>query len=119
MTTKEIIEKKLHFLVKDYGFSFEHSNIQGNHYVFSNSYGYIEFYEWEQFEESEIRVKCYQEFKKIILIDHYPEIVGEYTKNHVGIKWFFKDERNDYWDMISTIIKLEIDNKKNIFGLIV
>lgn len=117
MTTKDIIEDKLMFLVKDYGFIFEYSNIQGEHYVFRNDNGYFEFYEWAQFDESEIHVKYDEVFKKINLIEYYPKIIGEFNQTHRGIKWFFKDTRNDYWDMISKIIKLEINNKKSIFGL--
>ncbi|MBQ7761832.1 MAG: hypothetical protein IJ400_07235 [Clostridia bacterium] len=117
MTTLDIIKNKLKFLIEEYGFTFEFNNDRGNHYVFNNKNGYIEFYEWKQFNESAIFVKYDMISKKINLIEEYPKVVGQFYKIHKGVKWLFKDERNDYWEMIAKIIATEINNKKSIFGL--
>ena len=119
MTTLDIVKNKLGFLIDKYSFSFEFNNIRGNHYIFKNRNGHIEFYEWKQFDESEIFVKYDMISKKINIVEEYPQIVTKFNKTHKGIKWFFVDDRNDYWEMISDIIKKEIDKKQSIFGLIV
>ena len=117
MTTLQIIKEKLKFLIDNYGFTFEFNNIYGNHYVFKNNNGYIEFYEWPQFDESAIFVKYDMISKKIDLIVEYPKVVGKFNRSHQGFIWFFKDQRYDYWEMIALIIKEEIDNTNTVFGV--
>ena len=117
MTTLDIVKSKLGFLADKYNFTFEFNNARGNHYIFKNKNGYIEFYEWQQFGESAIFVKCNMISKKINLIEEYPKIIGEFNGSHKGLKWLFKDERYDYWEMISNIIQAEINTSNNIFGL--
>lgn len=117
MTTLDIIKNKLEFLINEYGFTFEFNNIRGNHYIFKNENGYIEFYEWQQFNESEILVKYDMISKRINLIEEYPKIIGQFNHINKGIKCFFKDDRNDYWEMVSKIIRVEIGANKSIFGL--
>ena len=117
MTTLDIVKDKLSFLIKDYHFSFRFKNTSGNHYIFENMSGYIEFYEWEQFGEFGIYVKYDKIFKEIKLIEHYPKIFGKFKESHKGLKWIFKDTRFDFWEMISEIVRSEIDNKNNVFGL--
>lgn len=117
MTTLDIIKNKLKFLIDDYDFTFEFNNDRGNHYIFKNTNGFIEFYEWGQFDESSIFVIYDMISKKINLIEEYPKMVAQFNQTHKGIKWLFKDDRYDYWEMISKIIKIEINNNKNIFGL--
>lgn len=117
MTTLDIVKSKLNFLIDKYDFIFEYNNEQGFHYIFKNKNGFIEFYEWPQFNESEIFVNYNMISKKINLIVEYPKIVGKFYQEHKGIKWFFKDKRYDYWEMISEIIKVEINNNESIFGL--
>ncbi|MBQ8040797.1 MAG: hypothetical protein IJ274_13200 [Lachnospiraceae bacterium] len=116
MTTLNIVKNNLQFLIDKYGFTFEFNDIRGEHYIFKNKNGYIEFYEWEQFDESAIFVKYDMIAKKINLIEEYPKMIGEFSQRHKGFKWFFKDKRYDYWEMISKIIQIEINNK-SIFGL--
>ena len=116
MTTLNIIKNKFNFLINEYNFTFKFNNESGNHYIFKNKNGYIEFYEWPQFDEFAIFVKYDMISKKINLIEEYPKIIGRFNQEHKGIKWFFKDKREDFWEMISKIIKIEIVNK-NIFGL--
>ena len=116
-TTLDIIKNKLNFLIEEYGFTFEFINDWGCHYIFNNKNGCIEFYEWAQFNESAFFVNYDMISKKINLIEEYPKIVAHFYKTHKGIKWFFKDDREDYWQMISEIIKIEINNNKSIFGL--
>ena len=55
--------------------------------------------------------------KKISLVEEYPKIIGEFKHSHKGFRWFFKDERYDYWEMISKIIQMEINTNNYIFGL--
>ena len=117
MTTLDIIKNKLNFLIDEYDFTFEFNNISGNHYIFKNKNGYIEFYEWEQFNESAIFVKYDMISRKINLIEEYPKIIGEFNNSHKGLRWFFKDQRYDYLEMISKIINNEINTNKSIFGL--
>lgn len=117
MTTLDIIKNKLKFLTDEYDFIFEFNNIRGNHYIFKNKNGFIEFYEWQQFNESSIFVNYDMVSKRINLIEEYPKIVGEFNQHHKGVKWLFKDERYDYWEMISKIINIEINTNNNIFGL--
>lgn len=117
MTTLDIIKNKLSFLIDEYCLNFEFINDSGNHYIFINKNGYLEFYEWQQFNESAIFVKYDMISKKINLFEEYPKIVAQFNQTHKGIKWFFKDSTEDYWQMISEIIKIEIDNYKSIFGL--
>lgn len=120
MTDKEIIEEALKFLVVDYGFTYEyHSQHNGNEefYKFVNEFGYFQYYEWSQFKDSEFSVVCNQEFKIIRLFDEYPQIFSMFNKRHKGVKWFFKDQRKDYWTMIASILRLEIKTKGSLFGL--
>lgn len=117
MTTLDIIKSRLKFLIDEYDFAFEFNNIRGNHYIFKNRNGYIEFYEWQQFDESAIFVNYNMISKKINLITEYPKIMGEFNQSHKGFKHFLKDERYDYWEMISNIIQIEINTNNNIFGL--
>ena len=117
MTTLEIVENNLKFLTTEYGFVFSHSNSQGDHYIFKNRHGYIEFYEWEQFQDSAVFVNYDMTSKKIDLFLEYPKIVGKFNHNHRGIKWLFKDKRQDYWEMVATVIRMEIENHKSVFGL--
>lgn len=116
MTTLDIVKDKLKFLIEEYGFIFEFNEDRGDHYIFKNKNGYIEFYEWQQFNESAIFVNYDMISKEIKLLLEYPKIVGRFNQMHKGLKGFFKDRRKNYWEMISKIIKIEI-SKKNIFGL--
>lgn len=116
MTTLDIIKNKFKFLISNYNFTFEFHNESGNHYIFINKYGSIEFYEWSQFNEFAIFVKYDMISKKINLIEEYPKIISQFNQSHRGIKWFFKDEREDFWEMVSKIIRIEVANN-SIFGL--
>ena len=117
MSTLDIIKCKLKFLIDKYDFDFEFINVSGNHYFFKNRNGYIEFYEWPQFDESAIFVNYNMISKEIKLIEEYPKIMGKFIQSHKGFLGFFKDERYDYWEMISNIIQIEINTNNNIFGL--
>lgn len=88
-----------------------------SHYLFKNAYGELEFYQWEQFNEEAIYVKYDSTFKTINLYEYYPKIYGKFIKEHKGLKSLFKNKTNDYWEMISLILKNEIENTKKIFGL--
>lgn len=119
MTVKETIEKHLAFLVSDYGFTYKFETSNGNdmRFIYENANGYFMYYQWEQFGESEFSVCCNQTFLKVSLIEKYPHIFAQFRKNHRGIKWFFKDSRKDYWEMVSSILRNEIENNGSLFGL--
>ena len=117
MTTEEIIKKNLSFLLDNYEFIFEKKNEGGNYYIFSNKYGSFGYYEWAQFDDSEFFVKYNSIYKRINLIEYYPKIVANFTIEHKGIRWLFADTREDFWKMVSWIVKEEIKNKNTIFGL--
>lgn len=117
MNTIDIVKNKLDFLLKDYGMAFEYNNIRGNHYIFKNPTGYIEFYEWKQFNESAIFIKYGLTSRKIDLLEEYPKIIGKFYQKHKGLKRFFRDDREEYWEIVAEIIKTELFSKKSIFGL--
>lgn len=117
MTTLQIVENNLGFLTTEYGFVFSYNDTDGDHYVFRNKHGKIEFYEREQFQDSAVFVNYDMTSKKIDLLSEYPQIVGKFNHNHRGIKWLFKDKRHDYWEMIATVVRKEIENHNSIFGL--
>lgn len=117
MTTEELINLNLGFLIEEYGFTFEFYNEHGSHYIFKNANGHIEFYEWEQFKDHCIFVKCGTNERETQLYYEYPEIFNRFQETHKGFKWFFKDERPDYWAMVSDIVRNEIKTKNSIFGL--
>ncbi len=119
MTDKDIIEKALSFLVKDYNFSYLFETPNGNdmRFIYNNKYGSFIYYQWTQFKEEEFSIITNHEYKKIQLFLEYPDYFSTYNKTHKGIKWFFKDNRMDYWDMISQILKHEISKNGSLFDL--
>ena len=119
MTTEEIINKHLDFLIKDYNFTYEYRvEYAAEWFVYKNANGYFEYYEGNQFDEqSSYTIMTSNVYKRIFPLTEYPDIYREYKKSHRGIKWWFKDIREEYWAMIAKIIKTEIETKHSIFGL--
>lgn len=115
--TRVIVLEKLGFLVTDSGFEFDYSDESGEHFFFKNELGYIEFYVWEQFNEFEINVKIGNCLKRINMPVLYAKELGDFKYKHRGIKWWFKDERPDFWQMIADIVKKEIETSNSVFGL--
>ena len=127
MNIQKIVREKLFFLEADLGFDFHYSNERGNHYIYTNEFGYIEVYERAQFDEYEIRVQDTTYFnrngihgiyfKRIDLKETYKKEFKQFNKQHRGIKWWFKSPIDDYWQMIADIIKKEIETSNSVFGL--
>ena len=117
MSTLDIVKNKLWFLVADYGFEFCYGDGRGEHFYFSNKNGHIEFYEWDQFKEFEIRVSTGTYWEAIDLSQRYSKFWDEFNQKHKGIKWWFKDKRHDFWEMIVNIIKTDIATENTVFGL--
>lgn len=119
MGDKEIIEKSLSFLITDHNFKYRYETQNGNdmNFIYENKNGYFKYYQWPQFNESEFSVLFDNEFKKINLFEIDPKYFSLFKKQHSGIKWLFKDKRQDYWNMIATILKHEISISNSLFGL--
>ena len=119
MSNREIIENALKFLCNEYNFSYEYYTPNGNadYCKYSNQYGKFTYYEWMEFGEREFSVIYNQQFRKININEEYPKMVSEFHHSHKGIKWFFKDKRKDYWEMIANIIKNEITATGTLFGI--
>ena len=119
MTNRQIIENALLFLIKDYGFcyNYECCNNGAMYFMYYNQYGCFTYYRWEQFQEEEFTAKYSEGYKIIDFSILHPKAFYEFNKSHKGIKWFFKDKRKDYWDMIAEFIKSEIEKTGALFGI--
>ena len=118
-TDKEIIEKTLAFLVTDFNFEFEYRTTNGNEefYSYKNRYGSFNYYQWAHFGEYRFSVMNSNGIQDIRFNELYPNIVAQFNKDHKGLKWLFKDSREDYWNMIASILRLEINKNNSLFGL--
>lgn len=119
---RTITENKLKFLIDDYGMSYTYLWEGGQvSYIFENSYGKLIFWHIHQFGEYGFLIEEKNKPKKYTdILDVYnlqPEIFEAFQKKHKGLKWFFKDDSEDRWDMIASIIRLEINVKGSFFGL--
>ena len=113
-----IIEDKLRFLITDNNMIYNCKRENGKTlYVFHNQYGNFIYWEWPQFSEDGFEVQTLDKKIPVNILEEYPEVYNEYSKSHKGIKWLFKDIQVDYWDMIASIIKLEIQSTGKLFGL--
>lgn len=117
MDTRKIILSKLKFLIDDYGFAFYFEENEGNHYYFKNKYGIFKYYEWAQFNESEFSVKYDYTFTIINMYLESPLTMSKIQKKKTGLKGLFYDERNDYFEEVSRIIKNSIEKTGTIYGL--
>lgn len=120
LSDKEIIEKSLNFLIVDYNFKYEYLTPYCNneeYYIFRKQDSCFTYYQWNEMKEYKFTVVFDQEFKEIRLFERYPQELELFRKNHTGIKWIFKDYREDYWKMIADIIKKEIQSTGFLFGI--
>ena len=69
--TEEIIKTKLGFLISDYGFEFS-SNSDGMRYwcKFTNNYGSLNWYTFEQFEEYKLYIEINGKGEQIKFLFH-------------------------------------------------
>lgn len=118
METEKIIRSKLEFLEKEFGLKFCHNNNRGDHFLYSNASGSFEYYEWLQFGEKTFIVTFNNESKVIDMFQESPKEISAINIKKKGIKGFFYDERDEYWTLISNIIKNEIKTTSTLFGLI-
>lgn len=118
METNQLILKKLGFLIDKYKMEYIY-DIDGNQkfYRFKNDYGSFSYYEYRQLGEVEFSIKTNEEYRIINFFEIYPKLISRFNQDHKGIKWFFGDKREDYWEMISQIIKSEIELNHSLFGL--
>ena len=114
MKTKKLIEKELEFLIYDYGFKYTYVQSRGCSYIYENNYGVFKYYEWEQFSEKEFSVSFDYEFKVINFQLENPKLYSNYLR---AKKKIFYDSKKIYWEMISKILKEEIQKSNTLFGL--
>ncbi len=118
METYKIIEKELQFLITDVKMIYTHEKKGNqNYYYFSNDFGRFTYYEYRQFGEQEFTILANGSLKTINMFNENPQVYSKFKQEHKGIRFFFKDMRQDYWKMIAEIIKLEIDSTGSLFGL--
>ena len=88
------------------------------YYSYSNDIGCFVYYNCPQLNEEEFYVTVYKE--KNIKIDwllEYPKEITSFKKRIKGIKYLLKNWRKDYWELIASLIKKEIQEKNSLFGL--
>ncbi len=119
MKIEEIIKNELGFLMTDYGFNFDYkSNGKEIWCSFTNKYGSVDWYSYQQFGEFELSIvengrgkKTLDSFRKnenaILKID----------RNKSFFELLFKDQRISYWKQISKAFKKQIADTGSLFGL--
>jgi hypothetical protein len=119
MTDRQIIEEALWFLVENYGFNYNYECVNNGaiYFRYHNQYGSFTYYRWAQFQEEEFFVKYNEFYRSVDFSSLHPKEFYSFIKMHKGIRWFFKDKRKDYWNMIAQFIKVEIENTKTLFGI--
>lgn len=117
MSTETIIRNSLQFLEKEYNLQFEVINDRGMHYIYKNKFGYFEYFEWSQFQESRFTRNSNFECKNIDMLIENPKIYGKFNSKKRGFLGFFKDYRIEFWQTIAEIIKNEINKSGTLFGL--
>lgn len=119
MTTEKIIKNALEFLCVEYGFEFQYETEFNGAMTFKyfNDNGSFSYYQWEQMQEYEFSVIYNQYYKKLEMQLLFPKEFALFNQQHKGLRWLFKDKREDYWNMIAGLIKGEIKNTGSLFGL--
>lgn len=116
--TEEIIKTKLGFLISDYGFEFS-SNSDGMRewYKFTNNYGSLNWYAFEQFEEYKLYIEINGKGEQVLDSYRIGNIlnVGEWPFLRI---FSFKDQRVIYWNRIADLLKKEINETGTLFGII-
>ncbi len=117
MKTETIIRNHLSFLENDFGLVFELIKDKGSTYSYKNEYGKFEYYEWMQFGESRFTIYFDNECRTINMINEAPKDIGKYNHEFKGMKVLFKDRREQYWQIIETIVRKNINDSGTLFGL--
>lgn len=117
MKTEEMIRKKLKFLEEEHHFRYQYFFESGNHYIYENDYGTFIYYEWQEFGEKEFTIKTNQEIKTINMLHENPKLMGEFQNKYRGLRGLFKNNKEEYWNIIRDIIKEEIDKNGSLFGI--
>lgn len=117
MKTEEIIRNALKFLEKDYNFKYTYKYERGNHYYYKNIFGVFEYFEWKQFNEEKFFATYNNESKIIDMFLENPKKIGNFVYNNKKIEILFSDRRMEYWNLIASIIKNEIENTNTLFGI--
>lgn len=119
MTNQEIIRTSLSFLIDIFGFEYKYiCNGIEYYYLFQRANGTFTIYECPQFQDRIFYISIINHpQRQINIFQDYEQLFEEWNLNHSGIKWFFKDKRKDYWDMIAKLIKSEIEKTDTLFGI--
>ena len=117
MNTIDIIKNNLEFLMVDYGFSFDYkSNGKEIWCCFTNKFGSINWYSYEQFGEYSLSIIVNGCGRKVL-----DSFNNENNLLSIDKKSFFKkvfsDQRISYWKHISNIFKRQIINTGSLWGL--
>lgn len=119
MKIEEIIKNELGFLVTDYGFNFDYkSNGKEIWCRFTNKYGSVDWYSYQQFGEFELSIVVNGRGKKIL--DSFMKNGNSLLiidKNKSFFELLFKDHRISYWKQISDAFKKQIIDTGSLFGL--
>lgn len=121
MKTDEIIKNKLGFLITDYGFNFDYkSNGKEIWCRFTNKYGSIDWYSYQQFGEYELSIAENGRGKKILdSFRNNGNSLLKIDKNKSFFGFLLKDQRKNYWEQISGALKKQILDTGSLFGLII
>lgn len=119
MKTEKIIKNKLGFLITDYNFNFDYnSNGKEVWCRFTNKYGSINWYSYEQFGEYELSILENGKGKKIL--DSFKvngNLLLKIDKKNSFLGFLFKDKRITYWEQVSTAFKKQIIDTGSLFGM--
>ena len=119
MKTEEIIKKELGFLITDYGFIFNYqSNGKEIWCSFTNKYGSVDWYSYQQFGEYELSiVENGREKKTLDSFRKNENAILKIDRNKSIFELLFKDLRKNYWKKISNAFKKQIADTGSLFGL--
>lgn len=119
MTTEEIIKDNIGFLINEYNFVFtSNSNGKKEWFYFSNNYGSINYYIFEQTGEYELSITINGKGK--IVLDSFKIVSNsllQINKKMSLLEFVFKDHRKIYWNKISKAFKTEIKKSGTLYGL--
>ncbi len=118
MKTEEIIKNKLGFLINEYGFDINYnSNGKEIWCRFTNEYGSLNWYSYEQFGEYELSIVENGKGRKILDSFNNENSLLKINKKKSFLEFLFKDQRITYWEQISVALKKQIKDTGSLFGI--
>ena len=119
MKTEEIIKNELGFLIANYNFNFDYnSNGKEIWCRFTNKYGSVNWYSYQQFGEYELSIVVNGKGREIL--DSFMKTENSILKINKKKSFFellFKDQRISYWKQVSNAFKKQIIDTDSLFGL--